>query len=210
MNDNRRMPARLSAFVIWALIAATAVFWGLRLFVQPATAPLHSVAMADALAGRSDLSRLLGQAPVAATVAVAAPEAASRFRLLGIMAPRHPSSAGAPLSSGLALIAVDGKPARAFVVGSRLEGDLVLQSVSLRQVSIGPAKGAHTMVLEIPPFAAPATGTSPVAGGPAPSAVGVAQPVPAVPAMAPMGMPQPALPMPPSGPVQRDGGAATQ
>ena len=34
LNDNRRMLSRLSAFVIWALIAATAVFWLLRLGVS--------------------------------------------------------------------------------------------------------------------------------------------------------------------------------
>jgi len=34
LNDNRRMSARLSAFVIWALVSATAVFWALRLAVR--------------------------------------------------------------------------------------------------------------------------------------------------------------------------------
>ena len=202
------MLSRLSAFVIWALIAATLVFWGLRLAVRPAPAPLHSVALADSLSGRGDLSRLLGDPPVVASVApgvAPAPEAASRFRLLGIMAP-HRSRSGEPGHGGLALIAIDGKPARAFAVGSRLDGDLVLQSVSLRQASIGPAKGAQTVVLEIPAFAAPATGTLPAPGAPAAMAPAPA-PVPA-PAIQP-GIPQPPI-VPLPGPVQRDGGATTQ
>src|SRR5215213_4488878 len=94
LNDNRRMLARLSAFVIWALIAATVVFWVLRLGVHAPPAPLHAIAVGDAVGG-SDLTRLLGSPPVAeAPRAAAAPEAASRFRLLGIMAPKQPETAG--------------------------------------------------------------------------------------------------------------------
>ena len=38
------MLARLTAFVIWGLVAATAVFWGLRLLVRPQPAPAYAVA----------------------------------------------------------------------------------------------------------------------------------------------------------------------
>ena len=202
MNDNRRMSARLSAFVIWALVAATVVFWGLRLAVQPAAVPVHSVASADAGA-RADLARLLGVPPVEATVAVAAPEASSRFKLLGIMAPKHGRTDG-PSHGGLALIAVDGKPARAFPVGAHLDADLVLRSVSLRTASIGTPQGAQTVLLEIPPLAAAATGTLPLAGSmPAP----VVAPVPAVPP--PVVAPAQAQPPAPSAPP-RESGALTQ
>jgi len=43
MNDNRVMLARLSAFVIWALIAATAVFWGFRFAVRAPAAGVDAV-----------------------------------------------------------------------------------------------------------------------------------------------------------------------
>ena len=39
------MLARLTAFVVWALVAATAVFWGLRLLVRPQAAPAYAVAV---------------------------------------------------------------------------------------------------------------------------------------------------------------------
>src|SRR5687768_17617348 len=120
------MLARLSAFVIWALVAATAVFWGLRLFVRAPAAPAYAVPVGDTAAVRGDLTRLLGSAPVAAVEAVAAPQAASRFKLLGIVAPKVASS-----TNGVALIAVDGKMAKAYPVGARVDNDLVLQSVSL-------------------------------------------------------------------------------
>ena len=73
-----------------------------------------------------------------------------------------------PSGQGVALIAVDGKPAKAFAVGARLDNDLVLQAVSLRTASIGPAQGAASVKLEIPPLPAPATGTLP-SGAVAPS-----------------------------------------
>ena len=134
------MLARLCAFVIWALVAATAVFWGLRLFVSAPAAPAHAVPVGESAALRGDLSRLLGSAPVATAAAVAAPEAASRFRLLGVMAPRA-AAASAAAGAGVALIAVDGKPPKAYAVGARLDGEVMLQSVSLRAASIAMGSG---------------------------------------------------------------------
>jgi len=202
LNDNRRMLSRLSAFVIWALIAATAVFWLLRLGVRAPTPPVHSVAIGDSVVASADLTRLLGAPPAAAAPQAAPqPEAASRFRLLGIMAPKG-SSTAKNRSNGVALIAIDGKPPRAYPVGSHVDGDLVLQSVSLRTVSIGAEQGTPSMVLEIPRLPAAATGSLPAFGAPAPPA-----PVPGV------NPPPPAAGVPgsvaPPGPVSA-GGPQTQ
>ena len=151
------MLARLCAFVIWALVAASVVFWGLRLLVRTPAAPAYAVAAGDTGALRGDLSRLLGTAAATAPAVALAPAASSRFRLLGIVAPR---TTGGTL--GVALIAVDGKMPKAYAVGARLDADLMLQSVSLRTVSIAPASGAPAITLELPPPAAAATGTLPV------------------------------------------------
>lgn len=161
------MLARLSAFVIWALVAATAVFWGLRLWARPAEAPSYTVPVGDVAVARGDLSRLLGATPAATAAVVAAPEMASRFRLIGIMAPKAAAASAQP-GQGVALIAVDGKPPKAFVVGSSLDANLVLQSVSLRTAAIGPAQGAAAVTLELPPLVAAATGTLPALGSGAP------------------------------------------
>jgi general secretion pathway protein C len=198
------MVARLSAFVIWALVAATAVFWGLRLLVRAPAAPSYAVAVGDAAAVRADLSRVLGSAPVAAAAAAAAPEVSSRFKLIGIMAPKGVQAAVAPPGSGVALIAIDGKPPKAFVVGSQLDGDLVLQSVSLRTASIGKAQGAASVKLELPALPAAATGSlaplssgSPSTGMPAPPPTTTPQPVPPRPGLAPAPMlPPQAMPAP--------------
>jgi general secretion pathway protein C len=174
------MFARLSAFVVWGLVAGTIVFWALRLLVQPGSTPPYAVAVGESGAQRADLSRLLGAAPVttaAATVQVA-PEMASRFKLIGVMAPKVSPPVGDP-SPGLALIAVDGKPPRAFEVGSSLDGDMVLQSVSLRTASIGPAQGATAVKLELPPLPLPATGTLAPSFGAVPAkSVNVRAPLP--------------------------------
>jgi general secretion pathway protein C len=195
------MLARLSAFVIWALVAGTAVFWGLRLFVSAPAAPSYAVAVGDSAISRGDLSRLLGAAPVKTVAMSVAPETSSRFRLLGIVAPTFTSTGTGTSGHGVALIAVDGKMPKAYAVGSRVDGELLLKSVSLRTVSIAAAGQATAPItLELPPLAAAATGSLPAA----PIGGGFVPPVLPVPNYAP-----PALPsfIPP---VVQQGGPAQQ
>ena len=155
------MLARLFSFVAWALVAATVVFWGLRLLTRAPVAPPNVVVASEAASTRGDLTRLLGAAPATAMAEVVVPEASARFRLLGIMAPQ----AGVPptVGHGVALIAVDGKLPRAYTVGSRLDADWVLQAVSLRTADIAPGNGAPAMRLELPVLPLAATGTLPSA-----------------------------------------------
>ncbi|MFL6661159.1 MAG: type II secretion system protein N [Rhizobacter sp.] len=171
------MPARLSAFVIWALVAASIAFWGLRLFVRAPGAPAHTVAVGGAAPLRADLTRLFGAPAVAAAAATqAAPAMSARFQLTGVMAPKV---AGGP---GVALIAVDGKLPRAYRVGAAIDGDLVLQSVSLRSAAIGPVRGTPAVVLEMPPLPVAATGALPPAQSMmSPPAAGAVPPMPVPP-----------------------------
>jgi general secretion pathway protein C len=152
------MLARFSALVVWALVAATAALWTLRLVGRPAPTPVHSVA-GGVQVGNTDLSRLFGSPPVVAMPPqVAAPES-SRFRLVGVMAPRGSRSSTSG-RYGLALISVDGKPARAFRVGSVIDSGLVLQSVGWRSASIGAGSGQQPTLLELPLPTPPNTATS--------------------------------------------------
>ena len=215
------MLARLSAFVLWALVAATAVFWGLRLLVRPALAPPAAVVASDAASPRVDLTRLLGAVPVAQVAPLAQVDANARFRLLGIMAPKL--SATGP-AHGVALIAVDGKLPKAFRVGATVDGETLLQSVSLRSAALGPARGGAGFTLELPPLAGAATGTLPSAvsgqsvGQGQALVPGLAQRIagqmaPAQPVPSPsFAVPQ--IPIPPTAltpqPPQRDPGAPTQ
>jgi general secretion pathway protein C len=52
----------------------------------------------------------------------------------------------------MALIAVDGKPARPFRVGATIDEGLVLQAVEGRRARLGPGVDApSTLTLELPP-----------------------------------------------------------
>jgi general secretion pathway protein C len=142
------------------LVAAAAFFWGLKLFVKAPAAPPQALVVETGNGARGDLTRLLGAEPV--VVAEAAPPAAAndaRFQLLGVLSPRMPAAA----KEGLALIAVDGKAAKAYRVGAVVDGDTVLQAVRARGASLGPRGGAANVSLDIAPPAAPAVGTLPPA-----------------------------------------------
>ncbi len=154
------MPSRLFAFAIWALVAAGLMFWGLRLFASSPVAPTYTVSALDGQGLRGDLARVFGEGAPVATVAAAppAPEA-SRFKLVGVAAPRDANVVG-----GLALISVDGKPARAINVGRTIDDGWILQSVNRRGARLSSNLGANTVDLEIPPLALANRGTLPATG----------------------------------------------
>jgi general secretion pathway protein C len=157
---------RSLTFVVWALAAASAVFWGLRWDGKAAlTQPIATLAPSATVAEAGAVARLLGSAGVVAAVAVNAP---NRLVLAGVVA-RTGSHTGA------ALIAIDGKPAKSISVGARVEEGLFLRSVQGRQASLAASPdGPVTMTLELPP----ASLTSP--GNPG-AAQSVAAPAPAQP-----------------------------
>lgn len=174
------MFARSLAFVVWAGAAASAVAWGYKLFTPSQPVPAHAVLAGSTAALGADLSRLFGADPAPAQPDAAAPPPpeASRFQLIGVAAPR----AGAASHEGVALIAVDGKPPRAFRVGRVVDGEQVLLAVHARGAAVGPRNGSATLHLELPPLPPPATGV-PVAAAPMP------------PAAQPMPMPMPGVPL---------------
>lgn len=149
------MVSRLTAFLVWAAVAASVAFWGLRLLAQPRSAPAQTLPVSLEQATRGDILRLF---PSPVQSAAVEPALLSRFRLVGVIAP-HASSA----TDGVALIAVDGKPPRAYHVGSRLDRELVLQSVNQRGASIGPANGPSAGTLSAPTLPPPSTGVLPSA-----------------------------------------------
>lgn len=188
--------ARLIAFVVWAAVATSAMFWILRLSVSSPTAPAHTSAVSDSNPSRGDLARLFGVAATrdtANTSAAAQAEGsglAARFRLLGVAAPRQGGD-----RDGLALIAVDGKPARGYAVGASVDGELILQSVHQRGARLGTRGQEAQVVLDLPALPPPATSslTSPAQGFPSP------RPVPS-----PAGAGLPTNPPPATAPVPTD------
>ncbi len=158
------MTPRLIAFVVWAAFAACAAFWGLRLFASAPQAPAHATAVGGINVARGDLARVLGaDAVVASGPAAVATAQSTRMQLVGVVAPRSGSVAVAS-SEGLALISLDGKPPKAYRVGSVVDGDQVLQGVQHRSAKLGPRGQPASMTLDLPPLPAPTTGTLPAAG----------------------------------------------
>lgn len=175
---------------MWAVVAASAAYWVLRLAVPSRPVPTGAAVAPAAAPPRGDLARLLGADIAPAAEVVAETPTSGRFQLVGVVAPRRESA----MHEGVALIAVDGKPAKAYRVGAVVEGDTVLQSVRTRGATLGPRGGVAKVSLDIPPPAPAATGTLPAAGAPGvPGVPGLpAPPPPSVPVL----QPQTAAPAP--------------
>jgi general secretion pathway protein C len=140
------LPSRWSVavptFVLWALVAASAVYWGLKLASAPSGPTAAAVLRAPAPADPAAVARLLGSSPTV-SAAAPAPAAPTRFILVGVVAGRS--------HGGAALISVDGKPAKPFRVGTAVDEGLVLQSVDPRRALLGAsATGPATLTLELP------------------------------------------------------------
>lgn len=137
---------RLAAFLLAGLAAGSAAYWALKM---PSTALARPSALAAADAAGADplaLARALGggDAPAATAKSNAvAVNASTRLALQGVVAnSRH---------GGTALISVDGKPARPFAVGARVDENLVLQSVAPRRATLASSAGAPaSLTLELP------------------------------------------------------------
>jgi general secretion pathway protein C len=113
--------------------------------------------------------RLFGAVAVPDDTPAAPPAASERFQLVGVIAPR---SGG----SGMALVTIDGQPARAWRTGATLDGETTLLSVAKRTAEFGPRGGPASFTLELPEPASAETGTLPPA---------VSQPIGAVPTQPP-------------------------
>lgn len=217
------MTARWMSLLIWAALAASGVYWGLRLFVQPTPVPAAAVVAAAATPAAGSLSRLLGEPPAAPVLGDNPPPMTdSRFKLIGVVAPRGAAA------SGLALISVDGKPPRAVAVGREVEPGLRLLTVSHRQAELGTTRGAPAMTLALPPLAEAQRGRPGDAAAPAalpgalpgglplfnrpPGAMGQMPPGLRPPGGPPQQAPQvplPGLPIQPQGMPQESDGSAT-
>lgn len=134
-----RWSSRVVTFALSALVAVSAVYWGLKGWhtvtpaampvAQASTPPLNPQAVARALGG--------------GLAVAAAPTASPRYVLAGVVADRS--------QGGAALISVDGKTAKPFRVGASVDGRLLLQSVAGRRAVLATGLNAPAEVaLELP------------------------------------------------------------
>lgn len=186
------MAARWTAWWVWAALAASLVFWVLRLGARPEPLPARVQTVASEQSTRGEILRLFANpAPASATPAMQA-TASSRMRLLGVVAGADDDA------RGWAVLSIDGQPARTIKVGATVDGDWVVQTVTNRRVEIGPSGSAAVAVLELPLPAPAATGQLPAV---MPVAVGAAA-VLAPPAQA---LPDNLPPPPPPAMAERPG-----
>jgi general secretion pathway protein C len=150
-NLHSRWAVAGATFALWALVAAGAVYWGLKLSGRSAAATAPVAARTPAPADPAAVARLLGSGPQAATPVASV---ASRFALVGVVASRG--------DNATALIAVDGKPAKPFRVGVAVDEGLVLQAVEARRVILAASADSQTAVtLELPRPSAGAAQSAP-------------------------------------------------
>ena len=139
---------RGTTFLVWGLAAASVVYWGLKLSASSTVMPPVGGGARQAVpADPMVVARLMGYAPGAqgAAVAAAAPPLSSRFSLVGVVADRE--------QQGAALISVEGRPARTYRVGSRVDEGLLLQSVQGRRAVLAASvDGPAAVTLEMPPL----------------------------------------------------------
>lgn len=134
--------ARWVAVAVWLLAGLVAGYWGLRwvgygpVQTLPVAAPQSTEVDAEAVA------RALGVGLVPATAlangTATAPQG-GRYTLKGVVAP---AAGGASSTSGVALIEVEGQPARPYRVGAAVDGRWVVQEVTARTATLSPASGA--------------------------------------------------------------------
>ena len=200
-HNGRIMAARTTAWLVWALLAGSLVFWGLRLGAPAQGLPDQVRTVGTDQSARGDILRLFANpSDVGGAVAPAQPSAAaSRLRLLGVVAGLNGAE------RGWAMLAVDGLPARMIAVGAEVVAGWVVQSVSPRQVEVGPPGGAPVAVLDLALPNAPQIGELRPPAGAAVSASPVAVAPPTAPVPPAMPTPPPGMTLPPPGLPQIDG-----
>ena len=132
----RRAPAVLAG-VLWLAAGLSAGYWALQAVGQGPVTPLVASAAPTQAPETSAVARALGAMPAASVAAPGVPpvvDAASRYRLIGVVA--------SGTDRGAALISVDGQAPKPYRVGALIEGGLVLKSLGARQARLAPATGA--------------------------------------------------------------------
>lgn len=140
----------MAAFLMWALAAASAVYWWLAVAGVSET-PITAAMVAEPIPALSaaDLAKALGPATAArpeaqaSTLQSTGPDPGANLRLLGVVASRK--------SSGVALISIDGQVARPYRVGSRIDDRYRLTKVGQRSATLSPEQSPGAAItLELP------------------------------------------------------------
>lgn len=164
----RAWPPVLGTALVWAALALSVGYWGLRWWGEaPAqTLPPPPLAALNIDSGR--VAAALGARGAMAAPAASAPTAGlgSRLQLLGVVAERG--------GAGAALISVDGQPARPYRVGAVLLDGVRLLSLGPRHAQVGGDTGQTRLAL--PERSVPSVPAAAAVGVPAVKSSGFTRP----------------------------------
>lgn len=136
--------SRLITFILAALAAASAVYWGLKGTSADSTASTVATASTPALDPQA-VARALGGGHIRTAASPSPAAARTVYVLAGVIADHQ--------QSGAALISISGKPAKPFRVGALVDADLILQSVAGRRAVLATDSNAPAHItLELPPL----------------------------------------------------------
>ena len=150
MNAAYRSPSTPTSFVlsavprwvvgmvtvlVWLAAGACVAYWVMRGLGQGSATPVPVAPAAAVAVDSQAVARALGARALVQNTALAAPvqaDAASRYAVLGVVAPANAGSSG----SGVALIAVEGQRAAPYRVGAVLDERWVVRSVGRTAVEL--------------------------------------------------------------------------
>lgn len=184
---------RILTLLAWALAAWSLTYWVLQFQGARPTAAAQAPAQVPALAAEpADVARVFGpvieiMAPEPVVAAVVDPS--TRFALSGVVANRA--------QRGVALLSVEGQPARPYRVGASIDNAYILKSVTARTAVLVETASGTTFTVALAPAGTRPSISSPAAVPAAPGTTGTG------PARnnAPAANPSPPIPMPRFGPT---------
>ncbi len=135
----------LSTWLVWLVVGVSAGYWGLLLWGQAPRVEVAVTPRSPALVDSAAVARALG-AVKAQQASPAAPTSIPKVVLLGV--------AGASKGKGVALLSVDGQPAKPYRVGAEVAGGWRLVEVAGRTavLALGHDTAAPVHHLELPPL----------------------------------------------------------
>lgn len=133
---------RLFTLMVWLAVGLCATYWAFKFVTTKHVEATAALPAPTVVVDSKAVGKLLGATDIVAVKAINTP-ASTKFVLFGLA-----STAG---GQGVALIALDGKPARPYRVGSLVADDLVLKSISKTGVILAVSlQAAEGVTLELP------------------------------------------------------------
>jgi general secretion pathway protein C len=154
---------RAVTLAVWALAAWSAGYWTLQ-FVGSGAVTASTPAPQPAAVPNSEpaqMARVFGPGvdkPAEVTAAPIAVDPGLRFALVGVVASRA--------STGVALLSVEGKPARPYRVGSTIDDGYTLKSVTARSATLATTQTGVSFTVNLAAVpASPANAGAPTGFG---------------------------------------------